>query len=158
MKKIDEFDGLTVHGLIADDDFIRWVYSPDEKLDRQWKSVCEHNEANVRVVAEAREIVQAVKMRADRPSAQARAHVFERIKARISDDESRPVVKRLWSSPLLRIAAAVLVVCIIGVWLYIGKKDVSFPANNMALDTGKGVIYLNDGHTLPFDVCGRLVS
>lgn len=151
MKKIEDFEGLTVHGLIADDDFICWVKHPDAELDRQWTAISNQDDASARVVAEAKAIVQAVNVRVDQPPALARRRVFERIKSDISVVESEPVVRRFWSSTLFQVAAGFILVSVVGLWLYFDSPGISVPGDHLALDVSRGVIYLNDGRTLSFE-------
>ncbi|HWL00441.1 MAG TPA: FecR domain-containing protein, partial [Parapedobacter sp.] len=151
MKKTEEFDGVTVHGLIADDDFIQWVNNPNETLDHQWKLVCDRDDANARIIAEARALVKAVNIQADLPPRNAKERVFERIKSEIKENvEEQPALRSLWQRPLFRAAAVVLLVSVVGLWFYLGQERTFVPLPNAPLSVNNGVIYLNDGRTLPF--------
>ncbi|RQP18678.1 MAG: FecR family protein [Parapedobacter sp.] len=150
MKSSGEFERITVEELIADDSFVQWVKCPDNALEAYWKSVGEQTDGNRRAISEAKILVELLDIRTDAPPKHAKERVLERINKQLT--EHQPVRRRLWDSPILKIAAGILCIVAIGIWIYRANPDFRSADQSdyqqyVERDL-KGMLYLNDGRSL----------
>jgi|GEM_PF-462749 len=160
MAKSNEFNSMTVEDLIADDAFLQWVKRPDAAQDRYWQAVLNEKPELVSVVEEAKRLINGLRFVEEKAPAARKQLVFDRIKAEIAPDEEEPpvpVVKTMSIRRLL-VAASLLMVASVGIWLYTrysGKpSNLLEDARQLHAFTEGGMLYLSDGRAIALEETG----
>ena len=144
-----EFDHLTINDLIANDSFIAWVKQPDDWLENHWQQMMKEYPDTQKTIEAARLIVQHIQFAEHTPTTAYKQTVFDNIKAEANISGKQQRIRTF--RRMLQIAAAVVVVSLVGTWLYYRDGELrqdevatTLPAEN----TVAGSLFLSNGTTL----------
>ncbi len=151
MESDNEFDRITVQGLIADDAFLKWVNQPDEALENRWKGLIDRHPELQPVVDEARALVRQLRFAEHRAPAERKQLVLDRIKAAAGmgqEERGKAVSMRRW----VQVAASLSVFVLAGIWLYtryVGKPTGGLGDSPQPFVASKeGRLFVSDGRAL----------
>ncbi len=149
METDNEFRRITVHDLIANDAFLHWVQQPTEELDAYWKGELAKHPQLESTVREARWLIQQMRFSEDKPTAERKQVIFDRIKeeAGMEKPPKKTIPIRRW----LQMVAVLSLVTITGVWMY--TRYAGKPTNGLTDSPQKaalleGGVFLSNGKTL----------
>jgi transmembrane sensor len=144
---------LTAEELVQDDSFLHWVKygNHDEKLDKKWTQWLKQNPEKQDIVEEAMRIINAISGEKQYfPSELKRQKIWERIDSTVSTVDSSTISKKFsWFT--LRVAAAIVVTVILGLWTVYNYDRFGFAE---ADDTGKFSL-ADQKHLLKFTNSGN---
>ncbi len=154
MKQGMNFEKMTVHELIADDDFICWVKHPNESRNQYWNKVIDDFPKVERVILEAKQLVLSVRIKETLPPVGAKERILANIRSQTKKEEKE--VRMIRIPYLFRIAAGIVGFAVAGLWVYLKYADKSAGGLDgsqqvVYSDTKAGMIYLNDGRSIALE-------
>lgn len=128
MEQFTDYSNATVHDLLADDSFIRWVRRPTPEQDLHWKNVQQTYPGIVRVIKDARQLTLLLTIQEDVAPVEKKARALSRFRDAVvqvspQNEQTRQLPSKQRTMSVWRVAATVVLLMVAGVgaWYYVNQ-------------------------------------